>query len=108
MKSGAFKIIANRFNLLKLHTNTHLYTSPELLLQFPGRIFEVQKLWGNSKAELKELAQHLPKANITTRNYPIGVDELRKKLRIKEGGETYLFACTLANEKKQIIECAKY
>ena len=107
MKSGAFKIIANRFNLRKLHTNTHLYTSPELLLQFPGRIFEIQKLWGNSKAELKELAQHLPKANITTRNYPIGVDELRKKLRIKEGGETYLFACTLANEKKQIIECAK-
>ena len=107
MKSGAFKLVGDRFNLRKLHKNTHLYTSNKLLPDFPGRIFETRHLWGNSKAELKELAQHLPKANITTRNYPISVDELRKKLKIKDGGDTYLFACTLADEQKIIIECKK-
>ncbi len=107
MKSGAFKLVGDRFYLCKLHKNTHLYTSNKLLPDFPGRIFEALHLWGNSKAELKELVQHLPKANITTRNYPISVDELRKKLKIKDGGDTYLFACTLADEQKIIIECKK-
>jgi len=107
MKSGAFRLIGKRFNLQKLHINTHLYTSDELSVEFPGRIFEVQKLWGNSKSELKELSLNVSKANITTRNYPISVDELRKKLKIKEGGECYLFACTLNNEQKAIIECTK-
>jgi len=108
MKSGAFKIIADRFGIRKLHTSTHLYTSNKLLLQFPGRIFDVIKTWNNSKSELKELSNQVQKANITTRNYPISVNELRKKLRIKEGGDIYLFACTLANEMKAIIECVKY
>jgi len=107
MKSGGFKTIGSRFNLYKIHINTHLYTSFELSLQFPGRVFEVVKVWNNSKPELKELLQHVPKANITTRNYPIGTDELRKKLKIKEGGDSYLFACTLENDRKVIIECRK-
>ena len=107
MKSGGFKTVCNRFNLYKIHINTHLYTSSELSLQFPGRVFEVVKVWNNSKPELKELLQHVPKANITTRNYPIGTDELRQKLKIKEGGDSYLFACTLENDKKVIIECRK-
>ena len=107
MKSGGFKTIGSRFNLYKIHINTHLYTSSELSLQFPGRVFEVLKVWNNSKTELKELLQHAPKANITTRNYPIGTDELRKKLKIKEGGDSYLFACTLENDRKVIIECRK-
>ena len=107
MKSGAFKTVSQYFGIHKLHYNTNLYTSSELLLHFPGRIFETVKTWGNSKVEHKELALHLPKANIATRNYPISVDELRKKLKIKEGGDTYLFACTLANEQKIIVECRK-
>jgi len=107
MKSGGFKLIGNYFGLSKLHDNTHLYTGNELLLEFPGRIFNVKKVWENSKLSLKQLSSEHPKANISTRNYPISVDELRKKLRIKDGGETYLFACTLANEEKVIIECEK-
>jgi hypothetical protein len=107
MKSGAFKLIAKRFNLHKLHINTHLYTSSELLLQFPGRIFEVQKVWGNSKKELKELVEKVPKANLSTRNYPLSVSELRKRIKLKEGGDIYLFACTLSTERKVIIECKK-
>jgi len=107
MKSGGFKTIGTAFGLSKLHTNTHLYTSTELKLQFPGRAFEVSRLWGSSKKEWKELAISVPKANITTRNFPLSVDELRKKLKIKEGGEVYLFACTLTNEQKVIVECRK-
>ena len=107
MKSGAFKLIGNKFGFAKLHINTHLYTSPELSLEFPGRIFEVQKVWGNSKQELKKFSKIFPKANISIRNYPLSVEELRKKLKIKDGGEVYLIACTLANQKKVIIECRK-
>lgn len=107
MKSGAFKLIGDRFSLYKLHINTHLYTSNELSVDFPGRIFEVVNVYNNTKKELKELAAKAPKANISTRNYPLNVDELRKKLKIKDGGDTYLFACTQANEQKVIMECKK-
>ncbi len=107
MKSGAFKLIGEKFRLKKLHINTHLYTSNELSVEFPGRIFEVRKQWDNSKKELKELVARIPKANITTRNYPESVVELRKRLKVKDGGDIYLFACTLQNEKKSIIECNK-
>jgi len=107
MKSGAFKLVGNRFSLHKLHINTHLYTSNELHSNFPGRIFEVIKVWENGKNEWKNQAKRLPKANISTRNYPISVEELRKKLKINDGGDNYLFACTLANEQKAMIECKK-
>jgi 16S rRNA G966 N2-methylase RsmD len=107
LKSGAFKLIANRFDLYKLHKNTHLYTSSKLSLDFPGRVFEVQKTHSSGKKELKLLAETTPKANISTRNYPLGAEELRKKLKIKEGGEVYLFACTLSGETKCIVECLK-
>jgi 16S rRNA G966 N2-methylase RsmD len=107
MKSGAFKLISKQFSLHKLHKNTHLYTSVKLSVAFPGRIFEVQNQWGNSKKELKELAEKNPKANISTRNYPLSVDELRKKLKIKDGGDVYLFGCTVGYDEKVIIECKK-
>ena len=107
MKSGAFKLIGSRYKLNKLHTNTHLYTSGNLSIDFPGRVFEVQKVWINSKNELKEMVSRITKANISTRNYPLSVDELRKKLKIKEGGDTYLIACTVANEKRVIVECKR-
>lgn len=107
MKSGAFKLVGNRFKLHKLHINTHLYTSNGLYFDFPGRIFEVIKVWENGKNEWKNQVKRLPKANISTRNYPISVDELRKKLKINDGGDTYLFACTITNEQKTMIECKK-
>ncbi len=107
LKSGAFKSIGTAFGLNKLHINTHLYTSSKLSLQFPGRIFEVQKCWGNSKKEQKDLVSTITNANISVRNYPSSVEELRRKLKIKEGGEIYLFACTLASNQKVIVECKK-
>ena len=107
MKSGLFKSVGSSFSLSKLHVNTHLYTSLEHKTDFPGRVFEVVKIWGNTKQELKELALKIPKANISVRNFPLTVEEIRKKIKIKDGGEIYLFACTLADGKKAIIECRK-
>lgn len=107
MKSGAFKLIGNHFSLHKLHINTHLYTANKLHSDFPGRVFEVINVWGNGKNEWKNEAKQLPKANISTRNYPLCVEDLRKKLKINDGGDTYLFACTLANEQKVMVKCKK-
>ena len=107
MKSGAFKLIGNRFALNKLHKNTHLYTSNDYIPEFPGRIFEVTGQCGNSKNELKDLSLRTPKANISTRNYPLSVEELRKKLKIRDGGDIYLFACTMNNDQKVILETIK-
>ena len=103
LKSGAFKLICKEYNVKKLHKHTHLYTSERLLSDFPGRIFEVTKVWENIKEELKRVN----KANVATRNYPLNAEDLRKKLKMKSGGDIYLFGCTLFNDKKVIIECRK-
>ena len=107
LKAGAFKSIATTFQLEKLHVNTHLYTSDELVSDFPGRIFEVVTVYGNSKSELKRMSKNAPKANISIRNYILSVDELRKKSGIKEGGDQYVFACKLADNEFAFIQCKK-
>lgn len=105
LKSGAFKIIGNKFQLSKLHKNSHLYTSNELKSNFYGRIFEVKKVLNFNKEELKKM--DLSKANIAARNFPISVKDLRNKIKIKEGGNDYVFATTLQSEKKVLIICNK-
>lgn len=107
LKSGAFKLISEKFKANKLHINSHLYTSSECINEFPGRAFKVSKVWKNSKQNIKELSVKLKQANISTRNFPLSPEELRKKLKIKDGGETYLFATTLNNSEKVIIETNK-
>ena len=106
LKTGAFKSIAEAFGLYKIAPNSHLYTSETLRQDFPGRIFELQAI---AKADAKALATWLPngKANLTIRNFPGGVDALKKTLKIKDGGEVYLFATTLANGDKRILVCQK-
>lgn len=107
MKSGAFKSIAIRFNLKKFHVNTHLYTGDELLPDFPGRIMQVSEVFGHSKSALKQLKARYPQANISVRNYPISVDDFRKKTGIKEGGKDYLFVLKSFSEKHIIVACKK-
>ena len=102
LKSGAFKMLAAHFDLKKLDINSHLYTSDRLVTEFPGRVFRVEKVINFSDKNLKEVHKTLPKANITTRNFPLSVDALRNKSRIKEGGEIYLFATTL-NPKRPLL-----
>ncbi|MEG1586752.1 MAG: SAM-dependent methyltransferase [Bacteroidales bacterium] len=108
MKAGAFRSVALDFNLEKLQVNSHLYTSDELKETFPGRIFEVVNCIDFSSKSIKKLCVQIPKANIAVRNFPLSVDEFRKKSGIKEGGNIYLFASTLGKDQKLLIECTKF
>lgn len=102
MKAGAFKMIAYTFDVGKLHPNTHLYTSNDLIKNFPGRIFE---LVSAAKSDPKEITNFFPerKANVITRNYPISVEALRKKLNLKEGGTKYLIAGSGVKKKYLLV-----
>ncbi len=101
-KSGGFKTLATRFDVLKLSPQTHLYTSDTLKPDFPGRIF---KILGTYPAQAEKLP--IKKANLTIRNFPMSVNDLRKKLKIAEGGSDTLFACTLENSNKILVHCQK-
>ena len=107
MKSGAFKIISERYNIYKLHVNSHLYTSENLISDFPGRIFNVERIYDFSKNSLKEFHSEIKKANLSIRNLPMTVIELRKKLKLSEGGDAYVFGTTLNDEKKVLVSCVK-
>ncbi|MGV3540944.1 MAG: THUMP-like domain-containing protein [Rufibacter sp.] len=106
LKAGAFKWLSQQYRVQKLHRNSHLYTSLEHCSSFPGRIFEIV---ASPKANAKELHHLLPtrKANITARNYPLTVAQLRDKLKLKEGGEDYLFATTDIQNKPILLLCRK-
>lgn len=106
-KSGGVKSFANSYNLQMLHPNTRLYTSSERIANFQGRRFVVEAVFGLSKPELKQHLSDVKKANITARNFPLTVAELRKKLGLQDGGAVYLFATTLSSGKKAIIRCCK-
>lgn len=106
LKAGAYKCLCARFGVRKLHPNSHLYTSDTLYADFPGRRFRVTGSRTFSKQDLKQIARDIPQANITIRNFPSTVQELRKKLKIKEGGDRYLFATTLKNEQHIILGMA--
>ena len=107
LKAGAFKTVAVRYGLKKLHPHSHLYTGPAYLLHFPGRKFKPERVFGFSKADLKQLRTDYPQANLTIRNFPSSVDALRKKLKLREGGTAYIFATTLADGKHVLIVCRK-
>lgn len=107
LKGGAYRLLTTTYPVKKLHVNSHLYTSSILVQDFPGRIFQVKAISGFGKKELKGFLQSMVKANITIRNFPSSVVELRKRLKLKEGGEDYLFATTLADESKVLIKCRK-
>ncbi|GAP72948.1 hypothetical protein SAMD00024442_50_5 [Candidatus Symbiothrix dinenymphae] len=102
LKAGFFKGIAARCNVEKWHPNSHLYTSDELIADFPGRIFEVEaQAKSLSKNSLREFLAGITEANITTRNFPMTTADLRQKLRLKEGGGVYLFGTTIG--KKAVL-----
>lgn len=107
LKAGAFKIITAKYPIKKIHVNSHLYTSDLLINDFPGRVFQVEEILPFSSTLCKQIAKELPKANITVRNFPLTVDALRKKTKIREGGEIYLFATTHANESRVLIKTKK-
>ena len=107
MKAGCFKLLTMRYDVLKLHKNSNLYTSNNLISDFPGRIFEVEG-WAHYNKRVKQtLLQDVEKASIAVRNFPLAVADLRKALKISDGDAAYLFATTLKGEEKVIIRTKK-
>ena len=107
LKAGAYRLLTQVYPCKKLHANSHIYTSSHFIENFPGRSFRVEAVSGFGKKELKTFMQGIEKANLTVRNFPSSVVDLRKRLKLKEGGEDYLFATTLADESKVLIRCKK-
>lgn len=106
MKAGAFKTVSKVFQIDKLNPNTHLYTSNQIIENFPGRSFEIINVL---KVDKKDIKKHIPsqKANLTIRNFPGTVEELRKKIELKDGGNDYLFAYTNNINEKLILHTVK-
>ena len=107
LKAGAFKTVAKSYEVYKLALSSHVYTSEYLIDDFQGRKFKVEGVVPFSSKEIKNLYKTLPEANITVRNFPLKVDELRKKLKIKDGGNTYIFATTDMNKEKILVVCSR-
>ena len=106
LKAGAFDEIAKEYSLFKLHKHSHLYTSEKKILDFPGRIFNIVKTFDYNKKRLRREIKE-DKANITTRNFPKSVEQLRKETKLKDGGDHYIFFTTNINNKLIVIECKK-
>ena len=107
MKAGCFKTIATTYAVRKLSPNSHLYTSDSLVPDFLGRTFQVQAVTPFNKKAMKNFLQGIQKANLTVRNFPQSVNELRKRLKLSEGGDTYLFATTLLDNTKVLIKTSR-
>ena len=106
LKAGAFHSFATQYGLHKLDTHTHLYTSEALVADVPARVFRIKAITKyDSKAVLAQLST--PQANITVRNFPDTVETIRKKLKIRDGGETYLFGVTAVGIGKAMLVCER-
>ncbi len=104
LKSGAFKTIGNTYGLFKLHEHTHLYTS-ERHIEFPGRSFKIENVYPYKDIGFKKTS--LTKANVTARNFPQTVSQIRKKHKIEDGGTIYLFFCKTTDGLLTVIKCSR-
>ena len=103
MKAGCFGVLSERYGARMLSKNSHLFVSSEPIVDFPGRSFRIIAISSFNKKELKRHLSGITKANIATRNFPLSVAELRKRLKLKDGGETYIFATTLSDESHVLV-----
>lgn len=103
MKAGCFSVLSERYGARMLSKNSHLFVSREPIAAFPGRSFRIIAVSSFNKKELKRYLSGITKANIATRNFPLSVAELRKRLKLKDGGETYIFATTLSDESHVLM-----
>ena len=103
MKAGCFGVLSDRYDARMLSKNSHLFVSQAPIEAFPGRSFRIIAISSFNKKELKRHLSGITKANIATRNFPLTVAELRKRLKLKDGGETYIFATTLSNESHVLM-----
>lgn len=103
MKAGCFSVLSERYGARMLSKNSHLFVSREPIAVFPGRSFRIIVVSSFNKKELKRHLSGITKANIATRNFPLSVAELRKRLKLKDGGETYIFATILSDESHVLM-----
>ena len=103
MKAGCLGVLSGRYDARMLSKNSHLFVSREPITAFPGRSFRIIAVSSFNKKELKRHLSGITKANIATRNFPLSVVELRKRLKLKDGGETYIFATTLSDESHVLV-----
>ena len=107
MKAGCFALLTTRYPLSALSLNSHLFVSDEVIDDFPGRRFEITAVSSFNKKELRRSLSGIEKANLAVRNFPMSVADLRKRLKIKEGGDDYLFATTDAENNHLLFVCKK-
>lgn len=108
MKAGCFDELAAAYGVSPVSRNSHLFLSDEPVDGFPGRSFVVERVTTMNKGELRKALVGIEKANIATRNFPLTVAELRKRLKIKDGGDVYIFATTSAEGEHLLLISRKY
>lgn len=107
MKAGCFSQLCERYGVRAVGRNSHLFVSDEAVDDFPGRRFRILATSSMNKKEIKKALSGIDSANITVRNFPLSVAELRKRLKLKDGGDTYIFATTVGADKRLLIICKK-
>ena len=107
LKAGAYKSVAHAYGLTKLNVNSHLYTSERPVGDFPGRVFRTQAVFAPNRREIREHLSDISQANIATRNFPMSVAELRRRLKLGDGGPDYIFATTDSANRHILIRCRR-
>lgn len=106
LKSGGFNEVSNQLKVNKIHKHSHLYTSKKIVENFPGRVFKINAIFPYNKKKIKKLLT-ISKANITIRNFPKTVAQIRAETKLKDGGDVYLFFTTNVNDELIVINCSK-
>ena len=111
MKAGCFDELAARYPVRQIAPNSHLFLAADEIADFPGRAFRILAISSGNERKIKQFFSQkltsLKSANIAVRNYPMSVDQLRKKLKLKDGGDTYIFATTDAARRHVLFICGK-
>ncbi len=107
MKAGCFEEVEQRFPVQQISQNSHLFLSSVEIEDFPGRKFQILSVSSMNKQELRIALKDIERANISVRNFPLSVDQLRKKLKLKDGGYVYIFATTMEDGEHRLFICRK-
>ncbi len=107
LKAGVQNSLCQKYDVRKLHSFSHLFISAHFIEDFPGRSFEIEDACSFAKKDLKRMLADITQCNLTVRNFPATVAELRKRLKLREGGDIYLFATTLADGSHALIRCKR-
>ena len=107
MKAGCFDLLASRYGVEQADVNSHLFLSDGRVESFPGRGFIIDRVTSMNKRDLKEALSGITHANIAVRNFPMSAVELRRRLKLRDGGDTFIFATTVANQGHLLFVCRK-